>query len=414
MSLYEKIISKKEKIALVGLGYVGMPIAVEFSKHVNVIGFDINKAKIEAYKNGIDPTREIGDEAIGACNVDWTADEARLKEAKFIIVAVPTPVKDDTTPDLSPVMGSSEIVGRNLTKGAIVVYESTVYPGATEEICIPIIESYSGLIINKDFFVGYSPERINVGDEIHQLVNTPKIVSGSNKYSCDIIKNVYESILSANVINASSIKIAEAAKMYENVQRDVLIALANEFSEFCRIENIDVSEVTECASTKWNFSNVKPGLVGGHCIAVDPYYLINRAIQKNIQLSLIKNAREINEQKVFLVSKRIESILLNKGYNLSSVKVLLLGITYKNDVADCRNTKIPQIINLLKNNGINVYCYDPLASVDYIRSNYKIELIPDSELTIENYDLVIKMVSHQIFENQEFLNNTDYKLSDLL
>lgn len=391
----------KRKIAVIGLGYVGWPLFKALTSKFTCWGLDSAPRKIDSLKKE-NP------------NLNITSNWNDIQDCNFYIVAVPTPIDENNNPEISSLKIVCENLAPIIDKEDIIVFESTVYPGTTEEICIPIIESYSGLIINKDFFVGYSPERINVGDEIHQLVNTPKIVSGSNKYSCDIIKNVYESILSANVINASSIKIAEAAKMYENVQRDVLIALANEFSEFCRIENIDVSEVTECASTKWNFSNVKPGLVGGHCIAVDPYYLINRAIQKNIQLPLIKNAREINEQKVFLVAKRIERILLNKGYNLSSVKVLLLGITYKNDVADCRNTKIPQIINLLKNNGINVYCYDPLASVDYIRSNYKIELIPDSELTIENYDLVIKMVSHQIFENQEFLNNTDYKLSDLL
>ena len=295
MSLYEKIISKKEKIALVGLGYVGMPIAVEFSKHVNVIGFDINKAKIEAYKNGIDPTREIGDEAIGACNVDWTDDEARLKEAKFIIVAVPTPVKDDTTPDLSPVIGSGEIVGRNLTKGAIVVYESTVYPGVTEEICVPILERESGLKCGVDFKVGYSPERINPGDKVHRLTNIKKIVSGMDEESLEEIANIYRIVVAAGVHKASSIKVAEAAKVIENSQRDINIAFMNELSIIFNRMGIDTLEVLEAAGTKWNFLPFRPGLVGGHCIGIDPYYLTYRAEQFGYHSQIILSGRRIND-----------------------------------------------------------------------------------------------------------------------
>lgn len=395
------MIEKNIEIAVIGLGYVGFPLLQSISHKFTCWGVDSDSSRIAHLKNTY-PQLKV------------TSNWKDVKDCNFYIVAVPTPIDSNNNPDVSSLKIVCGDLAKVTNRGNIIVFESTVYPGATEEVCIPIIERLSGLKINQDFYVGYSPERINVGDVEHQLQNTSKIVSASHDKAYETIKNVYQSIISANILKASSIKVAEAAKMYENVQRDVLIALANEFSEYCRLEGINIEEVTKCASSKWNFASVNPGLVGGHCIAVDPYYLINRSIQKNIHLSLINNAREINEQKVFLVAKRIENLLLSQGYNLSSVKVLLLGITYKNDVSDCRNTKIPQIINLLKNNGINVYCYDPMASIEYICNNYQIELIPDNEFNIENYDFVIKMVNHQIFENQEFVDNTDYKLSDLL
>ena len=295
MSLYEKIIKKEEKIALVGLGYVGMPIAVEFAKHVDVIGFDINKAKVELYKQGIDPTKEVGDEAIKESKVDWTSDETRLKEAKFIIVAVPTPVRDDTTPDLSPVEGSSRIVGRNLTKGSIVVYESTVYPGVTEETCIPILEKESGLKCGVDFKIGYSPERINPGDKVHRLTTIKKIVSGMDEESLDEIAKVYEIVVEAGVHRAESIKVAEAAKVIENSQRDINIAFMNELSIIFNKMGIDTNEVLKAAGTKWNFLPFRPGLVGGHCIGVDPYYLTYRAQQFGYHSQIILSGRRIND-----------------------------------------------------------------------------------------------------------------------
>ena len=277
MSLYEKIVAGEEKISLVGLGYVGMPIAVAFSKKVKVIGYDLNEKKIELYKNGIDPTNEVGNEAIKNCSVDFTSDSAKLREAKFHIVAVPTPVNDDHTPDLSPVEGASKIVGKNLTKGSIVVYESTVYPGVTEDICVPILERESGLKCGEDFKVGYSPERINPGDKVHRLETITKIVSGMDDETLDTVAKVYELVVEAGVHRAPSIKVAEAAKVIENSQRDINIAFMNELSIIFNKMGIDTKAVLEAAGTKWNFLKFYPGLVGGHCIGVDPYYLTYKA-----------------------------------------------------------------------------------------------------------------------------------------
>lgn len=396
MSLYEKIISKKEKIALVGLGYVGMPIAVEFSKHVNVIGFDINKAKIEAYKNGIDPTREIGDEAIGACNVDWTADEARLKEAKFIIVAVPTPVKDDTTPDLSPVMGSSEIVGRNLTKGAIVVYESTVYPGVTEEICVPILERESGLKCGVDFKVGYSPERINPGDKVHRLTNIKKIVSGMDEESLEEIANIYRIVVAAGVHKASSIKVAEAAKVIENSQRDINIAFMNELSIIFNRMGIDTLEVLEAAGTKWNFLPFRPGLVGGHCIGIDPYYLTYRAEQFGYHSQIILSGRRINDDMGKYVAEQAVKQLIKADKPIQTAKVGCLGITFKEDCPDVRNSKVNDILNELREYGIDPIVCDPVADADDTKRFYGADLVPVSDF--KDLDCLIIAVAHKEFK----------------
>ena len=396
MSLYEKIISKKEKIALVGLGYVGMPIAVEFSKHVNVIGFDINKAKIEAYKNGIDPTREIGDEAIGACNVDWTDDEARLKEAKFIIVAVPTPVKDDTTPDLSPVMGSSEIVGRNLTKGAIVVYESTVYPGVTEEICVPILERESGLKCGVDFKVGYSPERINPGDKVHRLTNIKKIVSGMDEESLEEIANIYRIVVAAGVHKASSIKVAEAAKVIENSQRDINIAFMNELSIIFNRMGIDTLEVLEAAGTKWNFLPFRPGLVGGHCIGIDPYYLTYRAEQFGYHSQIILSGRRINDDMGKYVAEQAVKQLIKADKPIQTAKVGCLGITFKEDCPDVRNSKVNDILNELREYGIDPIVCDPVADADDTKRFYGVDLVPVSDF--KDLDCLIIAVAHKEFK----------------
>ena len=294
-SLCEKLINRQEKLALVGLGYVGMPIAVEFSKHVDVIGYDINEEKIQAYKDGFDPTLEVGNETIKNAAIDWTWDPARLREAKFIIVAVPTPVNDDTTPDLAPVIGASTTVGQNLTKGSIVVYESTVYPGVTEEVCVPILEKESGLKCGIDFKVGYSPERINPGDKVHRLTTITKIVSGMDEGSLDEIANIYSIVVEAGVHRASCIKVAEAAKVIENSQRDINIAFMNELSIIFNKMGIDTLEVLEAAGTKWNFLNFKPGLVGGHCIGIDPYYLTYRAEQFGYHSQIILSGRRIND-----------------------------------------------------------------------------------------------------------------------
>ena len=279
MELYNQLVARKEKLALVGLGYVGMPIAVAFSRKIDVIGFDLNKAKIDLYRSGIDPTNEVGNATIAACSVDFTADEARLKDAKFFIVAVPTPVNGDHTPDLSPVEGASRIVGRNMPKGSIVVFESTVYPGVTEEVCVPILEAESGMKCGVDFKVGYSPERINPGDKVHRLETIVKIVSGMDAETLDTVAKVYELVVEAGVHRAESIKVAEAAKVIENSQRDVNIAFMNELSIIFNKMGIDTKAVLEAAGTKWNFLKFQPGLVGGHCIGVDPYYLTYKAAQ---------------------------------------------------------------------------------------------------------------------------------------
>lgn len=295
MSLYEDIVNKKEKISLVGLGYVGMPIAVAFANKVDVIGFDINEKKIEMYKNGIDPTLEVGDEKIKETKVEFTSDEKKLQEARFHIVAVPTPVKEDHTPDLTPVEGASKILGRNLTKGSIVVYESTVYPGVTEEICVPILEKESGLKCGKDFKVGYSPERINPGDKVHRLETIVKIVSGMDEEALENIAKVYELVVEAGVYKADSIKVAEAAKVIENSQRDINIAFMNELSIIFNKMGIDTKSVLEAAGTKWNFLKFYPGLVGGHCIGVDPYYLTYKAEQLGYHSQIILSGRRIND-----------------------------------------------------------------------------------------------------------------------
>lgn len=402
MSLYEEIVSGKEQLALVGLGYVGMPIAVEFSKHVNVIGFDINKAKIEAYKNGIDPTREVGDEAIKDCSVAWTADETRLKEAKFIIVAVPTPVNDDTTPDLTPVIDSSEIVGRNLTKGAIVVYESTVYPGVTEEICVPILERESGLRCGVDFKVGYSPERINPGDKVHRLTTIKKIVSGMDEESLEEIANVYQIVVDAGVHKASSIQVAEAAKVIENSQRDINIAFMNELSIIFNKMGIDTLEVLEAAGTKWNFLPFRPGLVGGHCIGIDPYYLTYRAEQFGYHSQIILSGRRINDDMGKYVAEQTVKQLIKADKPIRTAKVGCLGITFKEDCPDARNSKVNDILKELHEYGIQPIVCDPVADASDAKRFYGVDLVSISEF--RELDCLIIAVAHKEFKT---LSNED-------
>lgn len=395
MSLYEKIIKKEEKIALVGLGYVGMPIAVEFAKHVDVIGFDINKAKVELYKQGVDPTKEVGDEAIKESKVDWTSDETRLKEAKFIIVAVPTPVRDDTTPDLSPVEGSSKIVGRNLTKGSIVVYESTVYPGVTEEICIPILEAESGLKCGVDFKIGYSPERINPGDKVHRLTTIKKIVSGMDAESLDEIAKVYEIVVEAGVHRAESIKVAEAAKVIENSQRDINIAFMNELSIIFNKMGIDTNEVLKAAGTKWNFLPFRPGLVGGHCIGVDPYYLTYRAQQFGYHSQIILSGRRINDGMGKYVAENIVKQLISVEAPVKNARVGILGITFKEDCPDARNSKVDDVIKELNEYGIEPIICDPVADKEDAERFYNIKLHDIADLT--ELDCLVIAVAHKEF-----------------
>ena len=396
MALYQKLLNKQEKLALVGLGYVGMPIAVEFAKHVKVIGFDINKAKIEAYKSGVDPTKEVGDEAIKAAAVEWTSDETKLKEAKFIIVAVPTPVNADTTPDLSPVVGSSEIVGRNLTRGSIVVYESTVYPGVTEEVCVPILEKESGLRCGVDFKVGYSPERINPGDKVHRLTTIKKIVSGMDEEALDEIAHVYEIVVAAGVHRASCIKVAEAAKVIENSQRDINIAFMNELSIIFNKMGVDTLEVLEAAGTKWNFLPFRPGLVGGHCIGVDPYYLTYRAEQFGYHSQIILSGRRINDDMGKYVAEQTVKQLIAADKSIKNARVGCLGITFKEDCPDARNSKVDDILRELREYGIDPIVCDPVADAPDVRRFYGVDLVPLSAL--RDLDCLIIAVAHKEFK----------------
>jgi len=392
MSLYEKLVKREEKLSLVGLGYVGMPIAVAFSKKIDVVGFDLNKKKIEMYQNGIDPTKEVGNEAIAACTVDFTCDEAKLKEAKFHIVAVPTPVNPDHTPDLTPVEGASRILGRNLTKGCIVVFESTVYPGVTEEVCVPILEKESGLKCGVDFKVGYSPERINPGDKVHRLETITKIVSGMDEETLEEVAKVYELVVDAGVHRASSIKVAEAAKVIENSQRDINIAFMNELSIIFNKMGIDTKSVLEAAGTKWNFLKFFPGLVGGHCIGVDPYYLTYKAEQLGYHSQIILSGRRINDDMGKYVAESLVKNLIKADVAVKDARVAVLGFTFKENCPDTRNTKIIDIVNELREYGIEPLITDPVADKEEAEREYGISFAQDSD--IKDMDAVVLAVSH--------------------
>ena len=394
--LFEQIMNHESKLSLIGLGYVGMPIAVAFAKKVDVVGFDTNASKIALYKNGIDPTREVGDEAIKETTVEFTADETKLKEAKFHIVAVPTPVKEDHTPDLSPVEGASTILGRNLTKGAIVVFESTVYPGVTEEICVPILERESGLKCGQDFKVGYSPERINPGDKIHRLETITKIVSGMDEESLNIIAQIYELVVEAGVHRAESIKVAEAAKVIENSQRDINIAFMNELSIIFNKMGIDTQSVLKAAGTKWNFLNFYPGLVGGHCIGVDPYYLTYKAERLGYHSQIILSGRRINDDMGKYVAENIVKKLIAAEKTVRNAKVAILGFTFKENCPDTRNTKIIDIVNELREYGIQPVIADPVADAKEAKMLYGIEFSDITE--IHDMDAVVLAVAHAEFK----------------
>lgn len=397
MDLYERIANRQEKISLIGLGYVGMPIAIAFAKKADVIGFDIDKEKVELYKLGIDPTKEVGNKAIKNSTVKFTTDETKLREAKFHIVAVPTPVNADHTPDLTPVKSASRTLGRNLTKGSIVVYESTVYPGVTEDICVPILEKESGLKYGVDFKVGYSPERINPGDKQHRLETIVKVVSGMDEETLDTIAKVYELVVDAGVYRAESIKVAEAAKVIENAQRDINIAFMNELSIIFNKMGIDTKAVLEAAGTKWNFLKFTPGLVGGHCIGVDPYYLTYKAEQLGYHSEIILSGRKINDNMGKYVAENTIKRMIKANKQINGAKVAIFGFTFKENCPDVRNTKVIDIIKELEDYGVKVKVVDPVAEADDLWREYKIKKYAREEIT--NIDAVIFAVSHKEFKN---------------
>ncbi|MEH7128581.1 nucleotide sugar dehydrogenase [Neobacillus drentensis] len=397
MNLYEKIVNREEKVSLIGLGYVGMPIAVSFAKKVDVIGFDVNNEKIELYNNGIDPTKEVGNEVIKHTTVDFTSDEKRLREAKFHIVAVPTPVKEDRTPDLTPIESASSTLGRNLTKGSIVVFESTVYPGVTEDICVPILERTSGLKCGLDFKVGYSPERINPGDQEHRLETIIKVVSAMDKETLDIVAKVYELVVEVGVYKAESIKVAEAAKVIENSQRDINIAFMNELSIIFNKMGIDTKAVLQAAGTKWNFLNFSPGLVGGHCIGVDPYYLTYKAEQMGYYSQIILSGRKINDDMGKYVAESTVKRMIKANKQINGSRVAIFGVTFKENCPDVRNTKVVDVIKELEEFGVEVKVVDPLADRDDLWHEYRIN--PYEAHEINEMDAVIFAVPHDEFKS---------------
>ena len=396
--LFEQIKRREASLSLVGLGYVGMPIAIEFAKRgVKVIGFDLNATKIEIYKSGIDPTHEVGDEAIQSTSVEFTADETRLRAAKFHIVAVPTPVNDDHTPDLTPVEGASQILGRNLTRGSIVVFESTVYPGVTEDVCVPILEKESGLKCGVDFKIGYSPERINPGDKVHRLSTITKIVSGMDEETLENVAKVYEIVVDAGVHRAESIKVAEAAKVIENSQRDINIAFMNELSIIFGKMGIDTLSVLRAAGTKWNFLNFRPGLVGGHCIGVDPYYLTYKAEELGYHSQIILAGRRINDDMGKYVAENIVKKLIVADVSIKNAKVAILGFTFKENCPDTRNTKIIDIVKELGEYGIVPVIADTTADRDEAKRLYGVEFVDMDSIT--GCDAVVLAVAHDAFKD---------------
>lgn len=399
MNMYEQIVSRNEFISLIGLGYVGLPIAIAFAKKVNVIGFDISKEKIELYRNGIDPTKEVGNEVVKNTTIKFTCEESDIKKAKFHIVAVPTPVKKDNTPDLSPIKSASRTLGRNLTKGSIVVFESTVYPGVTEDICVPILEAESGLKCGIDFRVGYSPERINPGDKEHRLETIVKVVSGMDEETLDIIAGVYSLVVEAGVYRAESIKVAEAAKVIENAQRDINIAFMNELSIIFNKMNIDTKAVLEAASSKWNFLKFSPGLVGGHCIGVDPYYLTYKAQELGYQSQIILAGRKINDGMGKYVAETLIKKLIKEDISVKGSRVGIFGFTFKENCPDTRNTKVIDIVHELREYGIEPYIVDPEADKEEAYDEYGIEFTDEKELS--NLDAIIVAVAHEQFKQYD-------------
>jgi len=396
-TLYQKLVNREEKISLIGLGYVGMPIAVTFARKADVIGFDISRPKIALYKQGKDPTREVGDEIISRTTVEFTSNPADLKRARFHIVAVPTPVRDDHTPDLGPLISASSTLGRNLAPGSIVVYESTVYPGVTEDICVPILERESGLTCGVDFKVGYSPERINPGDKVHRLETIVKVVSGMDEQTLDIVARVYELVVEAGVYRAASIKVAEAAKVIENSQRDINIAFMNELSIIFNKLGIDTKSVLEAAGTKWNFLKFTPGLVGGHCIGVDPYYLTYKAEQVGYHSQIILSGRRINDGMGCYVAENAVKCLIRADRHIKGARVVILGFTFKENCPDTRNTRVIDVYHELMEYGITPLIADPQADAQEAMHEYGIEFV-DMD-SIMDMDAVILAVAHDEFKS---------------
>jgi UDP-N-acetyl-D-galactosamine dehydrogenase len=394
-TLYDRLINGDEKLALIGLGYVGMPIAVEFAKHIRVIGFNHNERRIKQYKSGVDPTHEVGDEAISKTNVDFTSDETRLREAKFLIVAVPTPINTDHTPDLYPVENASRIVGRNLTPGSIVVYESTVYPGVTEDICVPILEQESGLKCGEDFKIGYSPERINPGDKVHTLTTIKKIVSGMDEMTCRVIKQVYDIVIAAGTYPVSNIRTAEAVKVVENSQRDINIAFMNELAMVFDRMGIDTNEVIEGMNTKWNALGFRPGLVGGHCIGVDPYYFTYQAEKLGYHSQIILNGRIVNDSMgAFVADAAIKQMVL-AGKTVRDSKVVILGLTFKENCPDTRNSKVVDVIRRLEEYGVKPVVIDHWADPEIAMHEYGVDLKSMDDAV--DADCIIVAVAHNEF-----------------
>ncbi len=402
--IYTDLLEKKATLAVIGLGYVGLPIALEFAKKIKVIGFDINQDRVDLMRNKIDPSNELESADFEGSDIHFTADINDLKEVQFFIVAVPTPIDDANLPNLAPLLGASKTVGKVLKKGDYVVFESTVYPGCTEEDCIPVLEAESGLTFRKDFMVGYSPERINPGDKEHTLQNVIKVVSGCCETSLDQIAKVYELVVKAGVHRASTIKVAEAAKIIENTQRDVNIALINELSIIFNKLKINTFDVLEAAGTKWNFLKFTPGLVGGHCIGVDPYYLTHKAQQAGYHSKVITSGRYVNDSMGFYIGKQTVKKIIAKGKHIQDAKVLVMGATFKEDVSDIRNSKVIDVINELKSFQVHVDVIDPHASSKEMEHEYGVTLIPNPN---EKYDAIIVAVNHKEYvamNEADFMN----------
>ncbi len=394
--MYESLLKKEKKLAVIGLGYVGLPIALEFAKKISVIGFDINPKRVELMKKGVDPSDELEPEAFDGCDIHFTADLDELKDANFFIVAVPTPIDIGNKPDLTPILSASKSVGKVLKKGDYVVFESTVYPGCTEEDCVPVLEKESGLGYKTDFKVGYSPERINPGDKEHTLRSIVKVSSGCDAESAEIIAKVYELVVDAGVHRASSIRVAEAAKIIENTQRDVNIALINELSIIFNRMNINTYEVLEAAGTKWNFLNFRPGLVGGHCIGVDPYYLTHKAEKLGYHAQIINSGRFVNDSMGGYVAKQTVKKIIASGKNVQGARVLIMGATFKENVSDIRNSKVVDTVKELQSFGVEVDVIDPHASAEEVKSEYNYNLIESPK---PKYDGVIVAVNHEEYSN---------------
>ncbi|HET9056475.1 MAG TPA: nucleotide sugar dehydrogenase [Chitinophagaceae bacterium] len=403
--MYQQLINKEYKLAVIGLGYVGLPIALEFAKKIAVIGFDINSERIKLLRQGIDPSREINKEAFKNTDIVFTEDVNVLKEANFFVVAVPTPVDDHKVPDLTSLLTASETIGRVIKKGDYVVFESTTYPGCTEEDCLPVIEKVSGLKLGSDFKLGYSPERINPGDKVHTLGNTVKIVSGSDAEALSEIAKVYEIVIAAGVHKSPTIKVAEAAKIIENTQRDLNISLMNELSIIFDLVGINTSDVMDAAGTKWNFHKYTPGLVGGHCIGVDPYYLTYKAQQLGYNSRVIAAGRFVNDEMPAHVAKKVIQHIIRKERVVSSAKVLVLGATFKENVSDIRNSKVAELVRELKSYSLSVDFYDPHAVAGEVKHEYGLDMATDVG---KGYDAVILAVGHDVFKNNF---TEDYYLS---